>query len=100
MEEAYAAQQEVIDTLQKNGDPDLAARLERCMTARQQRHYGSTVGHTPADRPLLLVSSGYGAWMVVGHARMVEPATTSSLAIIPMRRRQAYLTLLDGSGAV
>ena len=40
MEKAYAAQQEVIDTLHEIGDPDLAARLERCMMARQQRHCG------------------------------------------------------------
>ena len=41
MEMAYAAQQEVIATLHEIGDHDLAARLERCMTARLQRHYGS-----------------------------------------------------------
>lgn len=34
-EMAYTAQQLVIDTLQSTGNPDLAARLERCMTARR-----------------------------------------------------------------
>jgi hypothetical protein len=41
MEIAYIVQQEVIATLYEIGDPDLAGRLERCMTARQQRHYGT-----------------------------------------------------------
>ena len=41
MEIAYTTQQEVIDTLRSISQVDLAARLERCMTARQQRHYGS-----------------------------------------------------------
>jgi hypothetical protein len=40
MEIAYIAQQEVIAALYEIGDPDLAGRLERCMTARQRRHYG------------------------------------------------------------
>jgi len=37
MEMAYAAQAEVIAALYEIGDPDSVARLERCMTARQQR---------------------------------------------------------------
>jgi hypothetical protein len=41
MEMAYATQQEVIAALYEIGDTDLADRLERCMTARQQRHYGT-----------------------------------------------------------
>jgi len=40
MEMAYVAQAEVIATLYEIADPDPAARLERRMTARQQRHYG------------------------------------------------------------
>jgi hypothetical protein len=40
MEMAYTVQQEVIAALYEIGDTDLAVRLERCMAARQQRHYG------------------------------------------------------------
>jgi hypothetical protein len=40
MEIAYATQQQVIAALYAIGDPDLANRLERCMTARRERHYG------------------------------------------------------------
>ena len=50
MEAAYAAQQEVIDTLHEIGDPDLAARLERCMMAPSSVIV-ATAGHTRADQP-------------------------------------------------
>jgi hypothetical protein len=40
MEMAYAAQEEVIVALHAIGDYDLANRLERCMTARRERHHG------------------------------------------------------------
>src|SRR4051812_19351759 len=40
MEMAYALQQQVIVALNEIGDVDLASRLQRCMTARQQRRYG------------------------------------------------------------
>ena len=40
MEMAYAVQQQVIAALYEMVIADLAARLQRCMTARQQRHYG------------------------------------------------------------
>jgi hypothetical protein len=36
----YAAQQQVIVALTEVGDPDLAGRLERCMTARRERRGG------------------------------------------------------------
>ena len=36
----YAAQQKVIALLNETGDFDLATRLERCMSARRERHYG------------------------------------------------------------
>jgi hypothetical protein len=36
----YAAQQEVIAALHAIGEPDLADRLENCMTARRERHHG------------------------------------------------------------
>ena len=36
----YAAQQEVIAALRGIGEPDLADRLERCMTARRERRGG------------------------------------------------------------
>jgi hypothetical protein len=34
----YATQHEVITALLSIGDPDLADRLERCVTARRERH--------------------------------------------------------------
>jgi hypothetical protein len=40
MAEMYAAQDEVIEVLRATGDFDLADRLERCMTARRERHHG------------------------------------------------------------
>ena len=40
MKIAYLAQQEVVAVLYEIGEPILADRLQRCMTARQQRHYG------------------------------------------------------------
>jgi hypothetical protein len=43
---AYAAQQEVITALQVIGEPDLAGRLERCMTGA-----AAMVGRSPADPP-------------------------------------------------
>jgi hypothetical protein len=83
MEIAYASQQEVIAILYEIGDPDLANRLERCMTARQLRHYGDGWAYscrTPAclfcRRPMIR-----GWWEGMRH--WSEVATTSSLAIIP-----------------
>jgi hypothetical protein len=84
MEIAYAAQQEVIDILCKIGDPDLAARLERCMTARLERHYGDGWPYScrsPAcvwcRRPMIL-----GWW--AGMRGSSTTAITPSLAIIPI----------------
>jgi hypothetical protein len=36
----YAAQEHVTAVLRSIGEPDLATRLERCMTARRERHHG------------------------------------------------------------
>ena len=41
----YAAQQEVIAALQVIGEPDLADRLERCMTVRRDRRGGDGWPH-------------------------------------------------------
>jgi hypothetical protein len=83
MEIAYAAQQEVIDALHKIGNPDLAARLERCMIARQVRHYGDGWPYSCRSaacvwcrRPMIL-----GWW--AGMREWSQAATTLSLAIIP-----------------
>jgi hypothetical protein len=40
MEMAYTAQQQVIAALYGIGEPDLADRLECCMTARRERRGG------------------------------------------------------------
>ncbi len=85
MEIAYAAQQQVIETLNKIGDLDLAARLQRCMDARRKRHYGDGWPYscrTPAchwcRRAMVL-----GWW--AGMRYWSEGAQTSSLAIISIQ---------------
>ena len=81
---AYTAQQKVVDALRSTGDPDLAARLESCMTVRQQRHIGDgwpricrSAGCVCCRRPMIL-----GWWSGM---REWSSAPTSSLAIIPLR---------------
>jgi hypothetical protein len=85
MEIAYATQQGVIAALYEIGDPDLAVRLERCMTARQRRHYGDGWPYSCRSaacvwcrRPMIR-----GWW--AGIRYWSESAATSSLAIIPIR---------------
>jgi hypothetical protein len=41
MELSYTEQKAVIDVLLSNSEPDLAARLGRCMTAHRSRHGGN-----------------------------------------------------------
>jgi hypothetical protein len=40
MELAYTAQHEIIGALRSLGEPDLSARLGRCVKARRSRHNG------------------------------------------------------------
>jgi hypothetical protein len=99
MEMSYSAQQEVIDALRSTGDADLAARLERCMTARQQRHYGDGWPYSCRSAACFWCRRAMirGWWLGM---REWSSATASSLAIVPVHsRRQAYLTLSGGSGA-
>jgi hypothetical protein len=84
MEELYVAQQQVIVALLSIGEPDLADRLERCMTVRLERHYGDGWPFTCRSaacvwcrRPLIR------SWWH-GMCRWSAEATTSSLAIIPL----------------
>ena len=83
MEEAYAAQQEVIVALHANGDIDLAARLERCMTARRERHYGDGWPYSCRSAACVWCRRAMirGWWFGI---REWSSATASSLAIIPV----------------
>jgi hypothetical protein len=83
MEIAYAAQAEVIATLYEIGDRDLANRLERCMTARQQRHYGNGWRHSCRSAACIWCRRAIirGWWFGM---REWSPASVSSLAIIPV----------------
>jgi hypothetical protein len=85
MEMAYALQQQVIVALNEIGDVDLASRLQRCMTARQQRRYGDGWPYSCRSaacvwcRPAMI----RGWWEGIRH--WSDAATTSSLAVIPIR---------------
>jgi hypothetical protein len=81
MEIAYIAQQEVIDALDKIGEPDLADRLERCMAARQQRHYGDGWPYSCRSSACLWCRRAMtrGWWFGI---REWSSVATSSLAII------------------
>src|ERR1700693_5429760 len=79
----YAAQQEVIAALRGIDEPDLADRLERCMTARRDRHGGDgwpfscrSAACGWCRRPLIR------SWWN-GMCQWSAEATTWSLAIIP-----------------
>ena len=81
METAYLIQQEVIAVLYENGDPDLATRLVRCMTARRERHYGDGWPYSCRSAACVWCRSAMvrGWWFGM---RELSSATTSSLAII------------------
>jgi len=88
----YAAQQDVIVALRVTGDTDLAVRLERCMTARRERHGGD-------GWPRTCRSAGC-AWCRLPTMRRWWdgirnwlPGSASSLAIIPV---QSTAGLCDG----
>jgi hypothetical protein len=84
MENAYAAQQKIIAALHKIGDPDLAARLERCMTVRQQRHYGSGWPFSCRSSACFWCRRAMIKGWWAGIRYWSETAAVSSLAIITM----------------
>ena len=81
---AYIAQQEVIDVLRSIDDLALVERLDRCMTAHQQRHNGS--GWPFSCRSVACIwcrrSMIRGWWH--GMCHWSAEATMSSLVIIPI----------------
>jgi hypothetical protein len=85
MEMAYINQQEVIAALDEIGDVDLADRLQRCMNARQQRHYGDGWPYSCRSSACVWCRRAMirGWWYGICH--WSEAATTSSLAIISIR---------------
>ncbi len=83
MELSHDRQQEVIATLYEIGDPDLAVRLERCMTARLERHYGDGWPYSCRSSTCFWCRRAMirGWWFGM---REWSSATTSSLALIPI----------------
>ena len=80
---AYAIQQEVITTLQEIDEPDLADRLQRCMTARQQRHYGDGWPYSCRSAACFWCRRALVRGWWAGMRYWSEAAATSNLAIIP-----------------
>ena len=85
MEMAYTVQQEVIAALYEIGDTDLAARLERCMAARQQRHYGDGWPYSCRSSACFWCRRAIIRGWWAGIRYWSETATTSSLAIVTIR---------------
>jgi hypothetical protein len=85
MEMAYAAQQGVIAVLYEIGDPDLAARLEKCMTARRERHYGDGWPYSCRSAACFWCRRAMIRGWWAGMCYWSEAATTLSLAIIPLQ---------------
>jgi hypothetical protein len=81
METAYAAQQQIIAALREIDDLDLADRLERCMQARQDRHYGDGWPYSCRSAACFWCRRAMirGWWFGM---REWSSATASSLAII------------------
>jgi hypothetical protein len=81
----HTAQQQVIVALRGTGEVDLAGRLDRCMTARRERRGGD--GWPLTCRSAACVwcrRSMIRSWWL-GMQGWSAEATTSSLAIIPVR---------------
>ena len=83
MELAYIVQKEVIAALYEIGGSDLAARLERCMTAREQRHYGDGWPYSCRSAACFWCRRATVRGWWAGFTYWSEAATASSLAIIP-----------------
>jgi hypothetical protein len=80
----YAAQEAVIVALRYIGEVDIADRLERCMTARRERHNGDgwpftcrSPAYVRCRRPMIR-----GWWN--GICQWTGEATARSLAVIPL----------------
>jgi hypothetical protein len=92
VELSYTEQQAVIDALLSNGEPNLADRLDRCMTSHRSLHYG--------DGSLFSCQSSACAWcrraMIHGWwVGICDWATvTASLAILSI---DASIGLLDAT---
>jgi hypothetical protein len=84
MEMAYATQEVVIAVLYEIGDPDLADRLQRCMTARQQRHYGDGWPYSCRSPACFWCRRAMFRGWWAGMRYWSEAASISSLAIIPV----------------
>ena len=67
------------------GDTDLADRLHRCMTARQQRHYGDGWPYSCRSAACFWCRRAMIRGWWEGMRYWSEAATTSSLAIISIR---------------
>jgi hypothetical protein len=82
MEMACTAQQEVIVALRSTGEVDLADRLEGCMIARRQRHYGDGWPRTCRSAGCVWCRRAMirGWWN--GMCQWSAEAATSSLVII------------------
>ena len=85
MEMAYIAQHEVIAALYENGNPDLADFLRRCMTARQQRHYGDGWPYSCRSPACFWCRRAMIRGWWEGIRYWSEAAATLSLAIISIR---------------
>jgi hypothetical protein len=84
MEMAYTAQQQVIVALRSIGEVDLADRLEGCMTARRERHYGDGWPRTCRSAACVWCRRAMICGWWHGMCRWSAEAATSSLAIIPV----------------
>jgi hypothetical protein len=85
MEMAYTVQQEVIAVVLEIGDHDLAVRLQRCMNARQQRHYGDGWPYSCRSSACFWCRRAMIRGWWAGIRYWSAAATTSSLAIISTR---------------
>ena len=83
MEISYTEQQQIITALRDSGNSDLADRLQRCMTARRERHYGDGWPYCCRSSACIWCRRAAirGWWS--GILYWSQAATTSSLAIIP-----------------
>jgi len=85
MDLSYITQQQVIEILHENQDHHLATRLERCMTARQHRHYGSGWPYSCRSAACLWCRRAMIRGWWAGFLYWSKAATTLSLAIIRLQ---------------
>ena len=85
MDLSYITQQKVIEILHEIQDHDLAARLERCMTARQERHFGDGWPYSCRSVACLWCCRAMIRGWWAGFLYWAKAATTSTLAIIPLQ---------------